>query len=445
MFTTRRIFDDTNSVSANNTGTISGNVLTNDSTSQGVLQVEDINLYQSFVGVTYTTLYGSIIIQADGSYIYDVDETNTTVTGLKNGETIQDIFSYTAIDNVGSDTGILSIDINGVTEPPVAEDNFDTITVDVNNTINGNVITDDGPDGADAIDRGLSQLIWESQFTNGETVNGKSKTITGTTLDFTTLDVNNIGTVNNQIVTFGTNGGHSGYLLYNIDPATNIPGATTDLVIDFDKPVFNLGFLLVDIDYSQGDTWQDRIRIEGTTAAGTVISSFNYVTTEDVIATGNPTFYGTGSAPETEATGNINVFFTEPIDQLKLSYSYGPNVTAVDPGGQIAGVSDIYWQDEASVTVIVLEGNAVPPTGLTYVGTYGTITINPNGTYTYVLDTGNPAVSSLLVGQTLTETFNYLISDTFTSDDANLIITINGSACTVSAASSTETVCINTI
>ncbi|QXP72563.1 gliding motility-associated C-terminal domain-containing protein [Tenacibaculum sp. AHE15PA] len=448
VFTTLpTVIDDTNSVAANNTGTISGDVLINDSTTNAPLLVDDINLYQSSVGVAYTTLYGSIIIQPDGSYIYDVDETNTTVTGLKDTETIQDIFSYTAIDNLGiTDTGILSIDINGVTEPPVAEDNFDTITVDVNNTINGNVITDDGPDGADAIDRGLSHLIWEDEFIDGEIVTGKSKTINATDLDFTTEDISSIGTTDDQkVFTTAQNGGHTGYLYFNIDPATNIPGATTDLVIDFDKPVFNLGFLLVDIDYSQGDTWQDQIRIEGTTAAGAVISSFNYITTEDVIATGNPTFYGTGSAPTTEATGNINVFFTEPIEKLRLSYGYGPAVTAVDPGFQIAGVSDIYWQDEASVSVITLEGNLVPPGGLVYAGTYGTITINPNGTYTYVLDTGNPAVSSLLVGQTLTETFNYLISDTFTSDDANLIITINGSACTVSAASSTETVCINTI
>ncbi|WNW02991.1 gliding motility-associated C-terminal domain-containing protein [Tenacibaculum sp. HL-MS23] len=448
VFTTLpTVIDDTSSVAANNTGTISGNVLTNDSTTNAPLLVDDINLYQSSVSVAYTTLYGTITIEPDGSYVYDVDETNTTVTGLKDTETIQDIFSYTAIDNLGiTDTGILSIDINGVTEPPVAEDNFDTITVDVNNTINGNVITDDGPDGADAIDRGLSQLIWEDEFIDGEIVTGKSKTINATDLDFTTEDISSIGTTDDQkVFTTAQNGGHTGYLYFNIDPATNIPGATTDLVIDFDKPVFNLGFLLVDIDYSQGDTWQDQITIEGTTAAGAVISSFNYITTEDVIATGNPTFYGTGSAPTTEATGNINVFFTEPIEKLRLSYGYGPAVTAVNPGFQIAGVSDIYWQDEASVSVITLEGNLVPPGGLVYAGTYGTITINPNGTYTYVLDTGNPAVSSLLVGQTLTETFNYLISDTFTSDDANLIITINGSACTVSAASSTETVCINTI
>ncbi|MDY0780663.1 VCBS domain-containing protein, partial [Tenacibaculum sp. IB213877] len=442
---TTNIVDDVNSVSASNTGVITGNVLTNDSTSASPLIVDDVNLYSSVIGSTYSTLYGTITMQANGSYTYDVDETNPTVTGLRDGEIIQDIFSYTAVNSVGaSDYGILEIDITGVTEPPVAQDNTNTVTFNVNNSTTGNVITDDGPSGADAIDRGLSTLTWENEFANFEAVGGQVKVVNGVTLNFTTEDINSIGTIDNQVVYYSTNGGHYGYLLYNIDPATNIPGATTDLTIAFSEPVYNLGFLLVDIDYSQATSWQDQIRIEGS-LSGTA-SAFTYVTTADVNDSGNPTFYGTGVAPPEDATGNINVFFTEPIDQLKLIYSYGPNVTDPDPGGQIAGVSDIFWQDQSSVLVIELEGNVVPPaTGLTYVGTYGTITINSDGTYSYTLDIANTDVNNLEAGQTLTETFNYVIFDGLNSDNANLIITINGTNCTASLPSSEPDACVNTV
>jgi uncharacterized repeat protein (TIGR01451 family) len=64
--------------------------------------------------------------------------------------------------------------------------------------------------------------------------------------------------------------------------------------------------------------------------------------------------------------------------------------------------------------------NAVP-------GTYGSVTINANGSYTYTLNNSNPAVQALNVGQTLTETFTYKISDgNGGTDTATLTITING-------------------
>ena len=67
-----------------------------------------------------------------------------------------------------------------------------------------------------------------------------------------------------------------------------------------------------------------------------------------------------------------------------------------------------------------------PPTGA-QAGTYGTITIVGDGSYSYALNNGNAAVQALGVGETLTETFNYSISDgnggTATS---TLTITITG-------------------
>ena len=44
-------------------------------------------------------------------------------------------------------------------------------------------------------------------------------------------------------------------------------------------------------------------------------------------------------------------------------------------------------------------------------GLYGTVSATPDGTYTYVVDSSNATVQALTNGQTLTESFNYTITD----------------------------------
>ncbi|QWX82714.1 gliding motility-associated C-terminal domain-containing protein [Cellulophaga sp. HaHaR_3_176] len=416
--------DDSNSIIANSTGTVTGNIITNDTGNS--LSVSEVDVYPAQVGNPYQTLYGSLTIQANGTYTYDVDETSSSVTGLKSGESLVDIVSYTIADNMGIiDYGILSVTINGVDEAPVAQDNADEIVVTTETNISGNIITDIGDDGADSLDRGLSTLVWENEYpTNGTAVNGTNRTIDGVELSFTSTDPSNIGEATNQTVTTATNGGHTGYLLYRINAETS-PSNDTELIIDFDEPVYNLGFLLVDIDFPQSTSWQDQMKINGSLSGTT--SNFDFVTTGGVVDAGNNTFYGIGNAITSDATGNVNVYFTEPIDQLILSYNYGPNATDNDKGTQIAGVSDIYWQGGLDNIVISQIDGSAGNVDTSYVGTYGTILVNSDGSYTYTPDTNNPAVAGLLTGDTLTESFSYRLSDGTNFDDANLIITLKGS------------------
>ncbi|TCP24078.1 VCBS repeat-containing protein, partial [Tenacibaculum skagerrakense] len=438
--------DEGNSIAANSTGTVTGNVLTNDSGSS--IFVSEVDVYPTAVGTAYSTLYGTVTIQSNGSYSYDVDETSSSVTGLRNGESLQDIVSYTVEDSNGViNYGILTITINGVDESPVALDNTDSVTAFVEPSTSGNIITDPGPSGSDAIDRGLSTLVWENEFVQGGTfvglsdpISGASVVIDGVTLNFTSTDPSGFGIPNqNQVVYLtNTNGGHTGYFGYAIDGTVN-PSSDTVLTINFSQPVYNLGFLVVDIDFSQGNSWQDLIRIQGSLSGSN--SSYKYVTTGGIVDAGGNTFYGIGSAVPGDATGNINVFFEEPIDQLVLSYNYGPNATAANQGGQIAGVSDIYWQGSAiGITISQIDGGAVGVGGTTFTGTYGSVTVFPDGSYTYVPDTSNPTIIDLKVGQTVTDTFTYTLTDGISSDNADLIITINGSDTVPTANDDTATV-----
>ncbi|MEW5728162.1 MAG: cadherin-like domain-containing protein, partial [Pseudomonadota bacterium] len=64
--------------------------------------------------------------------------------------------------------------------------------------------------------------------------------------------------------------------------------------------------------------------------------------------------------------------------------------------------------------------------GQALTGTYGSLTLATDGTYTYVVDQANATVQALVNGQTLTESFNYTMSDGAASDTGVLVITING-------------------
>ena len=61
-------------------------------------------------------------------------------------------------------------------------------------------------------------------------------------------------------------------------------------------------------------------------------------------------------------------------------------------------------------------------------GAYGTLTLNADGSYSYVVDNNNAAVQALRSSDTLTETFNYSLQDMVGSlDSSTLTITITGS------------------
>jgi VCBS repeat-containing protein len=95
-----------------------GNVLANDSGSP--LSVGKVNATNvAATGLTAIAgLYGTLLIAADGSYSYKLNDALDAVDGLKNGEHLQDVFTYQVTNQYGTDTDTLTIDIRGVTDAP---------------------------------------------------------------------------------------------------------------------------------------------------------------------------------------------------------------------------------------------------------------------------------------------------------------------------------------
>ncbi|HEX5737076.1 MAG TPA: VCBS domain-containing protein, partial [Hydrogenophaga sp.] len=71
------------------------------------------------IGTSFAGNYGSIVLNADGTYTYTLDNRNPAVQRLNNGQTLTEVFRYTIMDSDGDvSTTTLTITIRGVSDTP---------------------------------------------------------------------------------------------------------------------------------------------------------------------------------------------------------------------------------------------------------------------------------------------------------------------------------------
>ncbi|MFO0181097.1 MAG: VCBS domain-containing protein, partial [bacterium] len=100
-------------------------------------------------------------------------------------------------------------------------------------------------------------------------------------------------------------------------------------------------------------------------------------------------------------------------------------------GNVLTNDTDVDSGDTKTVTAVAAGSvsNPAGSVGSSVVGTYGSIQIAANGSYTYTVDNSNAAVQALrLTSQTLSETFTYRMADSLGLNSlATVTITIQGS------------------
>ena len=127
-----------------------GNVLTNDTdpdsgetkTVQGVAAGSPTGPLSTGVGSAISGSFGALVLNADGSYAYTLDNTNSAVEALNVGAHLTDTFTYTMHDAAGAaSTSTLSITINGADDAPtqVVDNNAATNSV-AENAANGALV-----------------------------------------------------------------------------------------------------------------------------------------------------------------------------------------------------------------------------------------------------------------------------------------------------------------
>ena len=331
------------------------------------------------VGVALNGSYGRLTLNADGSYQYVVDNANAAVQALRtSGNTLTELFTYTVSDTDGaSDLAQLTITIQGANDTPVA--NSDAATaIEAGGIANGtpgtnptgNVLTNDTD--VDSVANGESKVV--TAITNSASVAG-------------TLGSALAGTYGS--VTMNADGSYS----YAVDNANaTVQGLR-----------------------SNADTLTDTFTYTMQDAAGATSSTTLTVTIRG--ANDNPiAFDNSGTAveagglnngtPGINATGNV-LFNDTDVDNV--AYGETKTVTTVRTGTEAGS------------------GTAGTVGGV-LTGTYGALTLNANGSYTYAVDNNNLAVQRLRTpAETLSETFTYSMRDAAgASDVAQLTITIRG-------------------
>lgn len=207
-------------------------------------------------------------------------------------------------------------------------------------------------------------------------------------------------------------------------------------------------------DASLGDTFTYAL-VSG--AGGADNAAFSLVN-GNTLRVNDPATLGDGARSvrirTTDSGGNsIEQVFTITISSYSAPVAANDTAIAVEAGGVAnasAGVNplgNVLDNDLSSNTkgVTAISGGTL---GTASAGTYGSLTLNADGNYTYTLNNSNAAVQALRTNaDTLTDTFTYTMADnTGATSSATLTVTIRGAndAPRVATALSTQQVIIDT-
>ena len=330
-------------------------------------QVTEINGAAFTSGDTITLPSGALLtINDDGTYTYDP---NGVFDVLGSGQQATDTFTYTIEDaSAATSSATVTVTINGLDD-----------TLEITGLLDGAIA---GTDGS----------VEESDLATGTTPADTGETVTGT---FTLTAIDGIAQVSingvvlttpptpaTPIVLPGTYGTLS---LTDFDLATGVASYSYELTSDAPHAGAVTDDFVIVMDDSDGD------QVTGTLAFA--------ILDDAPIATAD-----TGNATENSgvaATGTV----------LSNDVGGADGLAAIPVTGVAAGVG--------VPTGAALNGPLA--------GSYGDLTLNDDGTWSYAVDGANPAVDGLAAGLTLSDVFTYEITDADGSTStATLTIVITG-------------------
>ena len=364
--------DGTDSNTNNESGDHTGDILGNDSDSDGdSLTITSITATTASGSAqttfssnteTVTGAYGTLTINSNGSYSYAA--TADAADALDAGDTITDQFTYIVSDGTDTDTSTLTITIVGINDDPVAVD--DTDSVSQNTTIIRSsglkllMADDSDADNDDNIT--VTQIGLTGQSSSG-VIAGSSYNSNGTQIEGA-YGILTVGADGTYTYVAGSNNGTDSFT-YTISGGTATDTATLIITV---SPNAAPNVVNDTDSVTEGGTVT-----ETTNSQGTVLSDDSDDDGETITVSGTVT--------QTSATANG-----------------GSSITISSP-------------NSASV------GSAVT-------GYYGQLTLDSDGTYSYVAN--QSTAEALDDSESGTDVFTFAVSDGITTTSSTITITING-------------------
>ena len=400
-----------------------GNVLSNDTDVDSVANGET----KAVTGIrhgpelnpgTFTTvggatsvigLYGTLTINPDGSYRYVVDNDNVNVQRLNAGQQLSESFSYRLTDAGGlDDVAQLRIVIQGANDNPVASD--DAARAQAASS-NGNA-AESNPAG---------NVIWfpsRPGSIDQPGGNGVDSDVDAADRPNTRLQVN--GVINKPEASYNPQTD----VLIAVPPGSSLVGGVVVTGL--------YGRLVLGADGSYAyDVDSNNPTVQALAAGQTLTEYFTYRVVDTAGLTDTAqlviTVYGVNDPPVAQNTIVVAVEAGGVDNQTP----------GLDPSGDVTAVTHDPEGDPISVVLIKSGGINEPgmaigvaPGGTQVFGSYGSLTIHPDGTYTYVLNNGHPDVQALRqVSDLLLERFTYTQADNGSPaqiDAGEIIVLISG-------------------
>ncbi|MDH3667567.1 MAG: VCBS domain-containing protein [Paracoccaceae bacterium] len=418
--------------SANNPATISGdttgNVTEDDGTlASGVLDVTDPDAGEDQLqplNQPGNNGLGTFVVQADGNWTYALDNSSAAVQALGAGVTTTDTITVTSAD--GTDSEVITVTITGVNDTAtVSGADSGSVTEDGTLIASGSVTVSDVDTGENTV-----QIVSGGGATYGTydvavdgtwtyTLDNSNLTVQGLNAGATLIDnftVFSADGTGSQLVTITINGTDEAN-----NPATisgNNAGAVTE-----DGTNSASGLLSVS-DPDQGEDTLQPLNQLGDSGLGTFV----------VQANGNWTYtLDNGSAAVQaltageETTDTITVTSADGTDTEVITVTItGTNDVPTITGTTTGDVTeDGTLGTSGSLTVNDVDAGESSLIPVNQPGTYGTFDVQPNGTWSYLLDNTDPAVQALPAGQTLTDQITVTSLDGTQTE--TIVVTITGS------------------
>ncbi|WP_367256307.1 retention module-containing protein [Pseudomonas sp. stari2] len=350
--------DDSNAGTASETNlTLTGNVLTND------VQGADRVPTGPVTAGTFTGTYGTLVLNADGSYTYTVNPNDADFKNLHGGGNGTETFTYTITDSDGdTSTANLVLQIHN-NDDPVIINGLD---------VNGGELT-----------------VFEKNLSTGSAPDSAALTQSGT---FTITALDGVTTLTIGGIAVVTNGVAAGF-----PQSVTTPLGSTLTITGFNATT---GVVSYSYTLDHNDTHPTA------SGANTLSEQFAVTVVDDNGTTAN-------------ANLDVNI-----VDDLPKGVDDSNTGTASETNLTLTG--NVLTNDVQGADRVPTGPNAGPITAGTFTGTYGILVLNANGTYTYTLNTNDADFKNLHGGGNGTETFTYTITDSDgDTSTANLVLQIH--------------------
>lgn len=468
-----------------------GNVLANDADidNGAQLQVIQVNSDPANVGQPIAGQYGTLVLNADGSYSYTPDNASPLVQALAQGEQVQDVFTYRATDEFGATSdATLTVTLTGVNDAPVANATTGAVVEDLTPVAQGNVLANasdidhnsaltvvsvngialgsgggSGGNGGGSLPLTQTVLYYlNSQGQSlvnglggaagfGENILGRNDDDSTGAIDISAVftgGLNFFGTTytslfvnNNGNVTF--TGPLGSYTPSQIGAGYNFPIIapfwadvdTRGAAVAATPGGNSTGTNLVHYDLDAANhvvtvTWDDVGYYSSRTDK---LNAFQL----QLIDRGNGDFdivfrYESVNWTTGDASGGSQGLGGQPA---RAGYAAGDGQNYYELPGSGDQAQVLNWDaatgNTGQIGVYVFQvrgGTVVGGNGTVTIATdYGTLVVNADGSYTYTLNNASPLVQALAEGEVYNDTFTYTVSDQFgATSDTTLTIAVTG-------------------